>query len=128
MKFDEFVGKKRIMIVDDDKTCEIALNMMLKKVLINVEIFGFKDGFSALNFLENSQEIDLIFTDITMPGMSGDELAVKIKGKYDKIKIIGLSGMESNEELSKIFDILLIKPINSQCLKETLHKVFSGDL
>ena len=113
------------MIIDDDLTCQIALHMMLKKVLLNVEVWTFQAGLEALNYLETSQTIDLIFTDITMPGMSGDVLAMKIREKYDKIPIIGVSGMEPTEDFSQIFDFLLTKPINVECLRETVHKVFS---
>ena len=123
MKF-ENSALKHIIIVDDDFSCQLALDMMLKKLLNGVDIKTFKEGNEALIYV-NKYPVDLIFTDITMPGMTGDQLAIKIREKNDKIPIIGISGLEPNERYMKIFDVVLTKPINSECLNDLIQRIFS---
>ena len=68
----------------------------------------------------------MIFTDINMPGLSGDQLAVKIKEKNKKVLVFGVSGMDPTEEYLKIFDEVLTKPITMNSLNESLIKVFGN--
>jgi CheY-like chemotaxis protein len=42
----------------------------------------------ALAYLATGQSVDLVFTDIRMPGMSGVELAAEVKARYPGIQVI----------------------------------------
>lgn len=75
-----------IAIVEDD----INMRKSLEFALGEYEEFNvktFKSALDALNKLEDS--VDLIITDINMPGMDGIEFIKKLDGKFDIIVITG---------------------------------------
>jgi two-component system, response regulator YesN len=81
----------RTLIVDDEK--------YVRKGLIAVmpwDAFGYKvvgeasSGEKALEFLMDN-EVDLVFTDLTMPSMSGFELMKELRKKYPDIYIVVLT-------------------------------------
>ena len=113
--------------MDDDQGCQLALQMMVRKLFDTAEIKVFDDGNDVFNYFETAESIDMIFTDINMPGLSGDQLALKIKERNKKVLIFGVSGMEPDEEYLKIFDQVLTKPITIHSLNESLTKVFGNN-
>ncbi|MDD3323685.1 MAG: response regulator, partial [Sulfurospirillaceae bacterium] len=76
----------RIAIVEDDinmrKSLEIALGEYKE-----FSIVSYKSALDALKKLD--ENIDLIVTDINMPGMDGIEFVKKLDGVYDIIIITG---------------------------------------
>ena len=76
-----------IMVVEDD---ELIRDMIQQ----NVEWAGYectiaKNGEEALKILGNKNEnVDVIITDIRMPGLSGIELTIKVKENYDSDVIV----------------------------------------
>lgn len=95
---------------------------MLNHILKDCEILCFNNAVDALHKIETFREkIDLIFTDLTMIGLSGDELAAEIREKNLKIPIIGVTGAEPTAELLRVFDKLLTKPVTIAALREIVH-------
>jgi len=47
--------------------------------------------------LENANNIDLVISDITIPGINGHELVKKRKTLQRKIKVISMSAFEIND-------------------------------
>ena len=71
-------GKGRILFVDD----ESALVRMADKVLskLGYTVLGETDSTAALaRFREDPQAIDLVITDQTMPGLTGDALTAELR-------------------------------------------------
>ena len=50
------------------------------------------DGRSALNVLTREANVDLLFSDVVMPGMTGIELANQVKDRFPAMKILLASG------------------------------------
>ena len=75
-----FLKNKQVLIVDD----EVDLREMLALELKNYQttVFEAKNGQEALNFIKK-ENIDLVISDIRMPGGNGIEFL-----KKTKIKII----------------------------------------
>lgn len=100
---------------------------MVKKAFENTEVKTFQNGTSAFSYFDSTDNIDLVFTDITMPGMSGDQLALKIKERRKEIVVIGVSGMEPSDNLLKVFDLVLTKPITTAFLKESVERILGKE-
>jgi YesN/AraC family two-component response regulator len=77
--------------------------------------YDAEDGASALAVVEQHKDIDLVVTDVLMPGgMNGVELAEKIRESLHQVKVIYCSGFPANalaeRSMSLVDGPLLHKP------------------
>lgn len=75
----------RILIVDDEEHICGALKLLLE--IEGYEVLTASDGLSALEIVAD-QKIDLVITDVRMPGMDGMQLLKKIHQQYPMIPVI----------------------------------------
>ena len=82
----------KVLIADDEKkVCQLIVN------LIDWESLGFEiagvvnDGISAYRFIQDNT-VNLMITDIRMPGCDGMELIQKAKVLYPNMHIVIISG------------------------------------
>ena len=77
----------KVLVVDDEPDLlEIATAYLME---MGYTAYRAQDGISALEVIEQHQDIDLIVTDIMMPGgMNGVELAAKVRQRLPQIKLI----------------------------------------
>ncbi len=86
----------RILIVDDEQEIRLGIGQLLKASTLadRLEIVGMaKDGAEALA-IAGSRHVDLIITDIRMPGMSGLELIRHVRAANTMIQFVILSGYD----------------------------------
>ncbi len=84
-------GSERIMLVDDEKSITVMIRQFLEKY--GYRIKPFTDSRKALEFFSTSPSgIDLVITDMSMPGMTGDILAAKIKEIRPELPVILITG------------------------------------
>lgn len=90
------------------------------------KVYTARNGRRALECLEENQ-IDLVITDIQMPGMSGIELAEKIVQREYSCKIIFLTGYDDFSYIHAAFQVraidYLLKPFTIEEVEECLKKV-----
>ena len=82
---------KTILVVDDSP---IVLDV-IKKILslYDYRFFLASSGEQALALTKkNNINVDLLLTDVIMPGMNGMELAITLKANQPKVKVIFMSG------------------------------------
>lgn len=82
---------KSILVVDDNP---IILNL-IKKILssFGYRLFLASSGEQALALTKKKDiNVDLLLTDVIMPGMNGMELAHTLKAKQSKVKVVFMSG------------------------------------
>ncbi len=82
----------KIFIVEDEKILRISLIDELQDA--GYEVVGFENPNEALEKIQ-SQEVDVVLTDIKMPGMDGMELLEKIKQKNEQITVIMMTAFGS---------------------------------
>lgn len=81
----------RVLIVDDDKLVRKGLISVLPWKEFGMEVVGEANhGASALEFME-TQQVDLLITDLSMPVMSGIELMREVRKRYSYVQIVVLS-------------------------------------
>ncbi|SHI27728.1 HDOD domain-containing protein [Desulfosporosinus lacus] len=121
------MDKKNILLVDD----ETNILRSLKRALAGspYQVYTAESGEEALN-LFSSQDIDLLITDIRMPGMTGYQLLKEVKAKYPSVIRLVLSGYPDEHELLKIqrsclAKLFILKPWQNQELLKTIENVFS---
>ena len=72
--------KYNYIVIDDDNMDRIAINFYLKNSTFLEHRVSFSNAKDAYVYLENNN-VDIVFTDIDMPGMDGLELQEKIRDK-----------------------------------------------
>ncbi|WP_288250368.1 response regulator transcription factor [uncultured Prochlorococcus sp.] len=91
----------RILLVEDDKSIRLTVSETLSSEGFRVS--SFKDGLSALDFINNDikKDVDLIILDLMLPGLNGLELCRKIRNDedYTPILILSAKGNESDRVL-----------------------------
>ena len=86
---------KRVLVVDDEEDMLWMLQRNLNKGMKEVEILAAKSGEEALAILSD-KEVNLVITDINMPGISGLDLLVEINNKFPDTGVIIMTAYPSN--------------------------------
>jgi CheY-like chemotaxis protein len=109
-----------VLIVDDNLDAAETLEMMLQ--LLGQETRQEHDGTSALKAAEEYRP-EVVFLDIGLPGLSGHEVASRIRRdlRMDDVYLIALSGYGTEEDRRKSFyagfDSHLVKPLDPAALR-----------
>lgn len=120
-------GSERILLVDDEE----AIAHMEKQILerLGYHVTACTGSIEALElFRTNPHQYDLVITDLSMPKMPGDKLAVELIGIRPDISILVCTGFTETLTSEKIESIgikgLLMKPIVIKDLSKKLREVF----
>jgi two-component system sensor histidine kinase EvgS len=94
--FDTFWGQgETIMVVEDDKAILELIERVLKN--LNYNVLCVSSPKVALEFVcDYSGKIDLLVTDIVLPGMNGRELSNELIKQYADLKVLYMSGYTAN--------------------------------
>jgi CheY-like chemotaxis protein/anti-sigma regulatory factor (Ser/Thr protein kinase) len=117
----------RALVVDDVADNRNMLRAMLE--LAGVEALLASDGQQALEAME-SNRLNIVFLDIRMPGMDGNEVIRTALNRYGarapKFVAVTASVFFRNQEqcLRGGFDVFLAKPIDRNLLHQTLERLF----
>jgi CheY-like chemotaxis protein len=80
----------RILVVEDDELVrEFAVRLIRS---LGYPVAAAADGMEAMRIVEESPTIDLLFTDIVMPGVDGIILADMVKQRRPVLKILYTTG------------------------------------
>jgi len=118
--------KKNILFVDDNPNIINGIKRALRRERNNWVLFFAYSAEEALELMADTP-IDLIVTDIMMPGMQGDELLIYVAAQYPATIRFILSGYANETVLKKSMTVAhqyLSKPCNISLLKETIFQVF----
>jgi len=121
-------AKERIMIVEDNDD----LRFYLKKTFASIyTVIDKPDGESAQEYLQE-KSVDLIISDVMMPGIQGDELCRRIKADFttSHIPVILLTAKTEKdailEGLESGADDYLTKPFDTEILKTKIKGVLQN--
>lgn len=82
----------KALVVDDEKLVRKGFISLVDWSIYGIEIVGeAADSYRALQLLQQQPSIDLMFVDITMPGMSGFELIKQVRQKNSSIHFVILT-------------------------------------
>lgn len=112
-----------ILLVDDDKDLREFLYMHLLHCGHSVLQAG--SGTEAIErFSHYKDDIDILVTDIVMPGFSGDQLAVKLLEQKPRLPVLFISGNAPAQIHSVVTlregENFLRKPFSSETLEKTI--------
>lgn len=118
-------GSETVLLVEDDEDVRITTAEMLSG--LGYKVLRAKDADAALAILDSGVAIDLLFTDIVMPGaISTQELARRAQRKIARIAVLFTSGYSDNALLHGRFEYdvhLIAKPYTREQLDRKLRRV-----
>jgi CheY-like chemotaxis protein len=124
--------KKSILAVDDSKAIRYLLQTVLGR---EYQVITVPDGFSAVYYLSNRTQPDLIIADPQLPDMENWELIHQLStsGMHSGIPVLVLSGLSGHETETKCLEYgvvrYFLKPFNPIDLLESIHGlVMRGEL
>jgi len=123
-------GDEIILVVEDSKKVRDFACRTLDR--LGYETRNAENANAALELLRQDAQIDLLFTDIVMPGdANGRELARIVMKTWPDIKVLLTTGMEleSEKEVESSENIpLLSKPYSSEQLAQRIRVVLDAEL
>ena len=115
-----------ILVVEDDASLRRVAQTMLSS--LGYTVITASDGNSALTMLDNTPDIDLLFTDLALPrGMNGVILAREAAARRPELKVLFTSGFA--EYAGRRYDILedeaplIAKPYRKAVLASHIRQI-----
>lgn len=113
-----------ILVVEDNTLVREQVRNQL--TMSGYQVHAAATALEALKILEEQPEIDLLFTDIMMPGMTGRELAEKVEERRPELPVLFTSGytdelLASDKNGKQAFSLLL-KPYRKTELLERISR------
>jgi len=118
-----------ILAVDDNPDVRATVVSHLRA--LGYQVREAADAHAALRILDSTDKIDLLFTDVVMPGgVNGKELATMAKAKRSSLKVLFTSGfpgtsLTSGSDLDS-GDALLSKPYRKHELAKAIHEMLEA--
>lgn len=110
-----------VLVVDE----EPEFRCIVREMLSAYAVTEADNGQQALNVLCD-EKIDLVITDIRMPGMDGFGLLQNVRGQFPAIPILAASGSLDAEELESAgFDGFIEKPVSLDQLQKIVEETLA---
>jgi len=118
--------KRKILVIDDEK----HMLSLLERTLTAEDtiVTGLTDGEEAIKFVD-SNDVDLVITDISMPKMQGTDLFFALKKMNPFLEIIIITAYPSLENITKMLEggasDFVIKPFDVDQIRAVVDESFS---
>jgi len=114
-----------ILLVDDEPSLRAVVARLLKQAGYHVLEAG--DAEHAVELAGRDRHIDILLTDVTMPGRNGRELADDLTGTRPSLRVIFMSGHYQDpvlrERVASDGVAFLEKPFSKEALVEKVRQV-----
>jgi DNA-binding NtrC family response regulator len=118
---------RSILVVDDDKlTCET-----LKRALSEeYTVYSASNGQEALDIIEKGEPVDVVLSDLMMPGLTGLDILYRINALHDKPVVILITGQGTIDTAVQAMKLgaydYLVKPIHLDRLFLLIQKAIEN--
>ena len=127
IKTDEWAGRLKILIAEDDAPSSILLTRMVKG--ISNSVLQVKNGREAVDTCRDNPDIDLVLMDLSMPELNGIDAIRQIRGFNSKVIIIAQTAhvVSGEREVAKAAGCndFIEKPFMDNELIRTIQKNFT---
>jgi two-component system, cell cycle response regulator CpdR len=107
-----------VLFAEDDTPIRESVSELLS--LNGFRVLKAEDGYEALRLLLQ-EDVDLLFTDIVMPGLDGVELARKAKSVKPNVKIVFATGYSAKASEAIPLGRVLYKPLRAHQIDAELR-------
>ncbi len=119
-------GSETVLAVDDDQTMLDLLEEVLSPLGYNV--LSASSGEEALEVAsEHQDEIDLLLTDVILPGIKGQDLAKQLLNRCPGVNVLFMSGYlcpsMAHNDSDQGFEAFIQKPFSPNALLRKIRKL-----
>ncbi len=112
-----------VLVVDDESVIRLLVREVLQDLGFNV--IEAEDGPSGLSMLQSTQRVDLLVTDVGLPGLNGRQLADAARAVRPGLKVLFITGYAANAAIGKGVLApgmeILTKPFSLDALSAKIH-------
>ena len=117
--------KVRLLVVDDERLIGLAVKRLLRR---SHDVTHFEAARDALAWLGEGHPVDVILTDVRMPGLDGPGFLTELQARHGALveRVLLLTATPSHElpgGLEAWSDRLIEKPFSAPVLRERLAEV-----
>lgn len=113
-------GNEKVLLVEDESTLRCLAEEYLKD--LGYEVYSTENASQAIDILTSNAEIDLLFSDVVMPGgIDGYQLVEKARQLRPTIKVLLATGYASQENTTE--EVVLYKPYSQSILAQRIRRV-----
>jgi two-component system cell cycle sensor histidine kinase/response regulator CckA len=118
-------SRGRVLVVDDEESIRAVMGRMLQAE--GYDVLRAREGREALRELEElGGLVDLVITDLVMPGMGGRVLAQELERRYPELPVVFMSGHPREVEFPRDTPgeerAFLMKPVSHQALLDAVAR------
>jgi CheY-like chemotaxis protein len=121
-------GKETLLLVEDETAVRESVRRLLEGH--GYTVIEAQNGLDALQLFDsNPRGIDLVLTDITMPGMGGYELVEQLRTRHPELRVVFMSGYSERaitDETTPAQTGYVEKPFSMDTLMQRLREVLEG--
>ncbi|MDB5102887.1 MAG: multi-sensor hybrid histidine kinase [Fibrobacteres bacterium] len=122
-------GKPTLLVVDDEPNVRELVSLLLRNA--GYTVYQADGGEEAIAMVADPDfKVDILLTDIIMPGMNGRELADRICALNPRIKVLFVSGYSANVLASRALcpegADYIRKPFGAEMLLDRVSRVWSS--
>jgi CheY-like chemotaxis protein len=119
-------GSETVLAVDDDPAILDLVEEML--VPLGYKVLSAASGEEALELLsERKERVDLLLTDVVLPGIKGQDLATKLLASSPEVRVLFMSGFlcpsMAHNDNDHGFEAFIQKPFAQNSLLRKLRKL-----
>ncbi|HSW61329.1 MAG TPA: response regulator [bacterium] len=118
----------KVLVVEDDRINQMVLCKILE--LRGITPVCVSDGFEAIEYFSENDDLDLVLMDIQLPGMDGIETTAKIRkideNRGKRTPVVALTAYfaagNGGDLFSQDFDDYAVKPVDYEFLIRLIKK------
>lgn len=118
-------GTESVLVVEDEEGLRSITATTLKSC--GYQVLAARDGREAMRLIERVQEIDLLVTDVVMPGVGGRQLAEQLQARLPRLKVLYMSGYTDDAVIrhgvAQGEVAFLRKPFSARDLARTVRRI-----
>ena len=102
----ETIVKKKVLYVDDEYPNRITFQITYRN---DVDIILADSADEALEILKEEEGIEIVITDLRMPGKSGLDLIKEAREQFPDVRFCLLTGFEVTSEIKEALDSKILQ-------------------
>ena len=123
-------ARARILVAEDEPHIRRILTTMLESQ--NYEVVEFDDGLPAIEYMEGAERVDLVLTDLMMPGADGLEVLAAVREMPERVKtpilVLTAKGQDADRDSALALGArdFITKPFSPKKLLARIDEILQG--